>query len=124
MWTALARAEALCHGGVLLVFDGARNLRGYLLPNRLRRRAHWVVFKGYGNRGKRDLFIGHQNAADYEIDQKEENGWRLLQLYNRPSPDSPSSTKVSQTTYRFNGSIYVSVRSQKIKRRTFSISPN
>jgi len=45
-------------------------------------------------------------------------------LYNRPSPESPSSSKVSRTTYRFNGSIYVSVRSQKINSRASSSSPD
>jgi hypothetical protein len=109
-----ARAELNGDGVAEMIFEA---------PDEIARDARflsWFVDCGNGNFYE----LLSEYAADYEIDQKEENGWRLLQLYNRPSPDSPSSTKVSQTTYRFNGSIYVSVRSQKIKRRTFSISPN
>ena len=58
-------------------------------------------------------------AADYEVDKITANGWQLVQFYNNMSPDRPSSTIVSKTTYRFDGSGYVAVKSKKIKRRIF-----
>ena len=56
-------------------------------------------------------------AADYEIDKAVANGWKLLQLYNNMSPEKPSFTIVSKTTYRFDGSRYVLMKSRKVKHR-------
>lgn len=58
-------------------------------------------------------------AADYEIGKTTAAGWKLVYLFKNISPEKPSYTLVGKDTYRFDGSHYSLVKSEKVKRRIF-----
>jgi hypothetical protein len=58
-------------------------------------------------------------AADYEIGKAQGKGWKPIYFFNNLSPKKPSFTLVGKSTYRFDGSHYTLVKSEKVKRRIF-----
>jgi len=58
-------------------------------------------------------------AGDYEIGKATAKGWKVIHYFNNMSPEKPSHTIVSKSTYTFDGAHYVSVKSEKVKRRIY-----
>ncbi|HEY6476557.1 MAG TPA: hypothetical protein VI456_08225 [Polyangia bacterium] len=57
-------------------------------------------------------------AGDHETGGKgDRQVWKDILLFNNMSPEKPSFTTVSKSTYRFDGAHYVLIKSEKVKRR-------
>ena len=52
-----------------------------------------------------------------EVGKAAANGWKEIYYFNDILPDKPSYTAVTKTTYKFDGSHYVSAKTEKVKRR-------
>lgn len=87
----------------------------FAAPGAAARDARYLLwFTDCGNGTFYPLF--REYAAEYEIAKGAANGWRLIYFVNNISPEKPSSTIVNKDTYRFDGSHYVLIKSEKVKR--------
>lgn len=107
--TLEARPDLNGDGTAELVFDN---------PEAVARDARFLSwFVDCGNGNFYELFTDY--AADYEIGQTATGGWKAIYYFNNISPEKPSYTIVGKDTYRFDGSHYSVVKSEKVKRRIF-----